>query len=259
MRLAAGIEYNGYAFSGWQSQHGVRTVQDSLEYALEQVAAQPVRVVTAGRTDTGVHASGQVVHFECERIRSEYSWFRGVNTYLPKDVRMTWVKQVPVDFHARFSAIRRHYRYIVFNGPTHPAIFFGLVAWIVGDLDIEAMQAASTRLIGRHDFSAFRAAGCQSKTAVRNVNEIYLNQSGPWIWLDISADGFLQHMVRNVMGTLVKVGKGEKEVSWVGQVLESKDRTLAGATAVSSGLYLSGVEYPAEYQIPSSTSKPRFW
>lgn len=259
MRIAAGVEYKGTSFSGWQSQRGVSTVQDCVERALSVVADHPVRVVTAGRTDAGVHATGQVVHFDTGRIRPAHSWTRGVNSNLPEDVRVLWVRAVADDFHARFCAIERSYRYIIHVASGRPAIFHDLCAWLYYDLNLGAMQAAARRLLGRHDFSTFRAAGCQSRTPVRTVTRLELDQSGPWFWLDISADAFLQHMVRNIVGSLILVGRGERQPEWLGQVLESRDRTRAGAAAPAAGLYLSGVSYPEEYELPAPINRVRFW
>lgn len=227
--------------------------------ALSRVADHPVRVVTAGRTDTGVHATGQVAHFDTRSSRSEYSWIRGANSSLPDDVRVLWVKQVPDDFHARFRAIRRSYRYIIRVSATRPAILNDLCAWVYCDLKLKPMQYAVRFLLGEHDFSAFRAAGCQAKTARRTVSDLELAQSGSWFWLDITADAFLQHMVRNIAGSLIAVGRGDQPPEWIAQVLESRDRTRAGSTAPPGGLYLSEVMYPAGYGIPAPMDRVRFW
>lgn len=259
MRIAVGVEYKGTAFCGWQSQSGVRTVQDCVEHALSRVADHPVRVITAGRTDTGVHATGQVVHFDTGSRRSAYSWMRGANSHLPPDVRVLWARQVPDDFHARFSASERAYRYVLYCSTSRPAILRDLCAWSYYDLDVHPMRDAAASLLGGHDFSAFRAAGCQAKTPYRTVREVVLSQSGPWLWLDIAADAFLQHMVRNIVGTLTAVGRGERPAEWLTEVLESGDRTRAGATAPPEGLYLSAVRYPAQFGIPIPANPVRFW
>jgi len=259
VRIAAGVEYKGTAYSGWQSQRGVRTVQDQVERALSAVADQPVRVITAGRTDAGVHATGQVVHFDTERSRSHYSWMRGANSNLPDDVRVRWVRPVPDEFHARFSALSRSYRYIIHVSSGRPAVFHDLCAWVFHDLDVAAMQRAAGPLRGEHDFSAFRAAGCQARSPIRTVTHLAMAQSGPWIWLDISADAFLQHMVRNIVGSLLVVGRGEQPPEWLEEVLRSHDRTRAGAAAPPSGLYLSDVRYPPEYGLPEPVDRVRFW
>lgn len=259
MRLAAGVEYRGTGYAGWQSQQGVDTVQDRVERALSVVADHPVRVVTAGRTDTGVHATGQVVHFDSDRSRPSYSWLRGANSNLPADVRLLWVRPVPDDFHARFRAQSRSYRYIFHVAPARPAVFHDLCAWIYYDLDLVPMQEAAGLLPGTRDFSAFRAAGCQAKTPVRTVTRAELGQSGRWYWLDIDADAFLQHMVRNIVGSLILVGRGERDPEWLAEVLASRDRTRAGATAPPEGLYLCEVAYAERYELPPPVPRPRFW
>lgn len=259
MRLAAGIEYKGTAFSGWQSQSGERTVQDCVEHALSRVADHPLRVVTAGRTDTGVHATGQVVHFDTGSPRPDYSWMRGANSNLPADVRVLWVRPVADSFHARFSARERSYRYVIYCSASRPAILGDLCTWMHYDLDVRPMREAAASLLGRHDFSAFRAAGCQASTPCRTVRALTLSQSGPWLWLDIAADAFLQHMVRNIVGTLLPVGRGERPPGWIRQVLQCADRTRAGVTAPPEGLYLSEVRYPPEFEIPGPANPVRFW
>lgn len=259
MRIAVGLEYKGTAFSGWQSQSGVRTVQDCVEHALSRVADHPVRVVTAGRTDAGVHATGQVIHFDTASARPEYSWMRGANSHLPADVRVLWARPVAETFHARFAAAERAYRYVIHCSRSRPAVLADLCTWSYYDLDVEPMREAASALLGQHDFSAFRAAGCQARTPRRTVRRIQLSQSGPWLWLDVAADAFLQHMVRNMAGTLMVVGRGEQPPEWVRGVLESRDRTRAGATAPPDGLYLTGVRYPDEFRIPPPASAVRFW
>ena len=259
MRLAVGVEYRGTAFSGWQSQSGARTVQDCVELALSRVADHPVRVVPAGRTDTGVHATGQVAHFDTPSSRREYSWMRGANSCLPQDVRVLWVKHVPDDFHARFRAVERSYRYIICVAAGRPAILGDLCAWSYEDLKLQPMRRAARSLLGEHDFSAFRAAGCQAKTPRRTVTALELAQSGPWFWLDISADAFLQHMVRNIAGTLMVIGRGEQPPEWMSEVLEGRDRTRAGPAAPPEALYLSEVKYPSRYDIPAPMARVRFW
>ena len=259
MRFAAGIEYNGALYRGWQRQRGARTVQEAVETALSRVADHPVEVVTAGRTDTGVHASGQTVHFDSSSRRTEYQWWRGANSQLPEDVRVLWVQPVADDFHARFRATQRSYRYIVLNRPIPSALVRQLTSWDYRPLDIERMQRAAARLLGRHDFSAFRAAGCQAHTPLRTVSQLLVQRSGDWVWLDISADAFLQHMVRNIVGVLSSIGCGERPVEWAATVLDSRDRTQAGVTAAPEGLYLTAVLYPDRYRLPVPQPGPRFW
>jgi tRNA pseudouridine38-40 synthase len=259
VRIALGVEYKGTEFSGWQSQSGVRTVQDCLERALGRVADAPVRVVTAGRTDTGVHATGQVVHFDTDRNRPPHSWVRGANSQLPADVRVHWAKVVPESFHARFSAVERSYRYVIRVARGRPAILHDLCTWVYSDLELAPMGEATRALLGRHDFSAFRAAGCQSKSPVRTVTRGEWSQSGQWFWLDMSADAFLQHMVRNVVGSLLAIGCGERPPEWIRELLEARDRTRAGPCAPPDGLYLSEVRYPLEFDIPAPLERVRFW
>lgn len=259
MRIAVGIEYKGTGFSGWQSQDGVRTVQDCLEQALSMVADHPVRVVTAGRTDTGVHATAQVAHFDTGSPRPARSWVRGTNSHLPADVRVLWAREVPGDFHARFSAVERSYRYVVHVAPCRPAILHDLCTWVYDDLELRPMQEAARLLLGGHDFSAFRAAGCQAKSPWRTVSRSIVGQSGPWFWLDMSADAFLQHMVRNVAGTLLEIGRGGHSPAWMSDVLLGRDRTRAGPCAPPAGLYLSEVAYPPEFDLPRPGGRVRFW
>ncbi len=259
MRIAIGLEYLGVEFKGWQRQVGVRTVQACVEEALSRVADHSVSVVTAGRTDTAVHATGQVAHFDTLSQRSEYSWLRGVNTYLPSDISVHWVRPTVEEFHARFSAQSRCYRYVILNRPTRSAVLRGRVAWHCLPLRSAAMQAAAALLVGEHDFSAFRAAGCQAKSAVRRIDEFTVRRHGNWLSIDVRANAFLQHMVRNMVGVLVAVGTGSERVEWVTEVLAGRDRRQAGAAAPASGLYLTAVDYPAGFRIPPPPPPCRFW
>lgn len=250
-RIALGIEYDGSAFCGWQSQiHGVG-VQSVLEKALTQVADHPVEVVAAGRTDAGVHAAMQVVHFDTAATRTERAWMLGGNSNLPQHVSVLWAREVPEAFHARFSAQARSYRYLILNRTPRPAIAFDRVCWIRDALDVGLMQAAAARLLGEHDFSSFRAAECQARTPIRNLYEIKVERRGEVLTLDVTANAFLHHMVRNIAGTLIAVGCGERTVQWVADVLEARDRRQGGVTAVPQGLYLVGVRYAAALQLPS--------
>ena len=261
-RYAAVVEYDGSLFCGWQRQAGVATVQEALERALGRVADETVAVHAAGRTDTGVHACGQVIHFETASERSLYSWRRGVNTWLPEGVVMVRLAPVATDFHARFSALARHYRYVILNRSTPPAWLRRKVTWEYRALDHEAMAAAAAALVGRHDFSAFRAASCQSRSAVRNVHRLEVRRSGDWVWLDVEADGFLHHMVRNIAGALCAVGRGDNEPGWVAATLACRDRTRGGVTAPAAGLYLVRVSYPPPYdgaELSGPEMGVRFW
>ena len=252
-RIALGIEYNGSLFSGYQMQaKGTRTVQEELEKALSKVASEPVRLTCAGRTDTGVHATGQVVHFETEVQRELKAWMLGGNTNLPRDVSIHWVRQVSEQFNARFSAVSRNYRYILFNRKVRPAIFQHNVAWSFERLDEGVMNEAAQYLLGEHDFSAFRASQCQAKHAIREMQNISVRRTGDYIILDIKANAFLHHMVRNIMGSLMVIGRGEQKTQWMQELLQGQDRKKAGMTASAAGLYLVNVEYPVEHGLPDS-------
>jgi len=250
MRLALGMEYNGTAYHGWQLQSGVDTVQGVVEAALSSVANHAVRVICAGRTDTGVHAVGQVVHFDTTAVRTEHSWIFGANANLPDDVSITWAREVGDEFHARFSAVRRHYRYIIVNRHVRPALLAGNVSWNYRPLDSDRMHAAGQHLIGEHDFSSYRALECQSKTPTRIVHSLDVVRRGSYVTIDIVANAFLHHMVRNIAGVLMTIGAGDREPIWAKQVLELRDRTLGGVTAPPYGLYLMSVSYPDEFSIP---------
>ncbi|MGB5623261.1 MAG: tRNA pseudouridine(38-40) synthase TruA, partial [Gammaproteobacteria bacterium] len=219
MRLVLGIEYDGAAFSGWQSQIGARTVQGSLEQAVSEVADHPVSLVCAGRTDAGVHAAEQIVHFDTGQQRPERAWTLGVNSNLPGDVNVVWVREAPPGFHARFSARARSYRFWIFNSPLRSALLRHRAWWVRRPLDVSPMQRAAACLLGEHDFSAFRAAECQAKSAVRTVSAISVAREGSLLRVDITANAFLHHMVRNIVGTLVVVGRGDADATWVERVL----------------------------------------
>ncbi len=250
-RYAAGIEYAGTAFSGWQALEGRRTVQDVLEQALSRISAQPVKTITAGRTDTGVHAVQQVVHFEVQAQRSEHAWLLGTNSMLPDDVAMRWIIPVSDRFHARYGALRRRYRYVLHNHRVRSALLRYRAGWWPQALDADAMHCAAQALVGKHDFSALRGSQCQSPTAVRTIEAISVRRSGDMLSFDVCGNAFLHHMVRNIVGTLLLVGLGKERVEWVGEVLASLDRTRAGMTAPAEGLYFVGPEYPAEFALPA--------
>lgn len=250
-RVVLGLEYAGDAFCGWQSQAHGRTVQDALEGALTQIAAHPVRLHCAGRTDTGVHASAQVVHFDTQAERPQSAWVRGVNALLPSAVVVRWSAQVGDDFHARYLACERRYRYILHNAPTRPAMLAGRVGWFHLPLDEVRMAAAAECLVGTHDFSSFRAAACQSKTPVRVMHEARVTRQGEYLLFDFRANGFLHHMIRNLVGALVYVGKGRYPVAWMRELLEARDRRRAAPTFSPDGLYLCGVSYPPCWPLPN--------
>lgn len=253
MRVALGIEYDGSRFHGWQRQgHDPQTVQEVLERALASVAAEPVTVICAGRTDAGVHGIGQVVHFDTQAQRSNRGWVFGSNTHLPDQVAIRWARPVPDTFHARYSALRRSYRYVIYNRPTRPALGLHHMTWQYRPLDAERMQEAGQALLGEHDFSTFRSAGCQSRTPMRCVESLSVVRQGDLVVVEVTANAFLQHMVRNMVGALMAVGTGKYPVSWVAEVLVTRDRTQADITAAPNGLYFLRVDYPAEFSLPTA-------
>ncbi len=250
MRMAMGIEYDGSGFRGWQSQQaGTRTVQDCLERAIARVANHAVRVVCAGRTDAGVHATGQVVHFDTPARRRRRNWLLGVNSNLPEDINLTWVREAPDTFHARFSALARRYRYVILNRPFRSALERRRAVWCHRPLDADTMQAAGLSLVGEHDFSSFRAVECQAKSPVRRIHELTVRRLGEQVILEVEANAFLHHMVRNIAGVLMTIGGGERPVDWVDQVLAYRDRTLGGVTAPAQGLYLTTVRYDPAFDL----------
>lgn len=250
-RIALGVEYAGDAFEGWQSQKHGRTVQDCLEAALQRIAAEPVRLHCAGRTDTGVHATAQVVHFDTTARRPASAWVRGVNAHLPPSVVVRWAVEVDGGFHARYLAFERRYRYVLVTAPTRPALLSGRVGWFHLPLDEQAMSEAATALVGTHDFSTFRAAGCQARTPVRHMREAEVRRERDCFVFDFRADGFLHHMIRNLVGALVYVGKGRYPPEWLAGVLAARDRSLAAPTFSPDGLYLCGVSYPPRWSLPN--------
>ncbi len=259
IRVAACLEYCGSAYRGWQRQSHAPSVQQAVESAIARVANHSVDVVVSGRTDSGVHAIGQIVHFNTSSQRLEEQWVRGVNSGLPDDISMIWARPVSPDFHARFSARQRSYRYILLNRPVRPGYLHGRVTWHRAPLNLAPMREAARQLVGQHDFSAFRAAGCQNRNPVKRVSLISLNQCGFWIWLDITADGFLHHMIRNIMGVLTRIGEGVEPVRWAGEVLASRDRKAAGVTAPADGLYFVSAQYDKKYNLPAPPQACRFW
>jgi tRNA pseudouridine38-40 synthase len=251
MRVSLGVSYDGSQFHGWQRQLGLRTVQQELELALGRIANTEVVVNCAGRTDAGVHASGQVVHFDSDVPRSLSAWQLGTNRYLPADIVVHWARATLPDFHARFSAIARSYTYRIFNHPVKPVFNRKFSTWIPQPLDMEAMQQAGQYLLGEHDFSSFRASECQSTSPMRNIHGVTVKRQDCWLTIEITANAFLHHMVRNIVGVLLVVGKHKKPISWVKDVLVARDRTLAAATAPAQGLSLVEVSYPMRFAIPA--------
>ncbi len=260
-RYALGIEYCGAAFQGWQRQsrpQPPRTVQCELEVALGSVADAPVNVFCAGRTDSGVHATGQVVHFETSAERSADAWVRGTNSRLPGDVRVRWARAVSETFHARHSAISREYLYVICNRPVRPATLAACATWIHGPLDVAPMHDAVQALVGEHDFSAFRAAGCESSTPMRRIFRAGVCRHGDLVALRLQGNAFLLHMVRNIAGSLLEVGRGSRGPSWIAELLAGRDRTRAGPTAPPDGLHLIGVGYPVLHGLPDCGGLPWF-
>ncbi|MDE2235537.1 MAG: tRNA pseudouridine(38-40) synthase TruA [Gammaproteobacteria bacterium] len=250
-RFALGLEYDGTAFMGWQRQaHAGRTVQACLESAIAKVADHPVQAGCAGRTDAGVHATGQVVHFDSPSRRDPRGWLLGINSNLPQDVAVRWIKQVPDDFHARYQAIARQYRYTILNRVTRSAVLRTLATWVHQPIDEARMRAAAGYLLGEHDFSAFRAVECQARTPVRRLHCLEIRRSGDAVYLDVVADGFLHHMVRNIAGVLIDIGTGKQPPLWARNVLQGRDRTRGGITAPAQGLCFVAVLYPDSYAIP---------
>lgn len=255
-RWAATVQYLGTAYSGWQFQDHAPSVQGALEQSLSRVADHPVEIVAAGRTDAGVHGFAQVIHFDSPSQRAPYGWLLGTNTNLPPDISLSWVGSVRDDFHARHSAIARRYRYVIHNARARSALLVGRAAWVTWQLDERAMHRAAQALVGEHDFSAFRGAQCQSRTPMRCIHDIAVRRAGEFVVIDVRANAFLHHMVRNIAGTLIDVGQGRQDESWVGRLLADRDRTRAGMNAAAEGLYFVAAEYPSEFDLPDP---PDFW
>ena len=259
MKIIMGIEYDGSQFAGWQIQVGVRTVQEDLEKAIAKVADHPVRVICAGRTDTGVHATEQIIHFETQSQRPNRAWILGSNVNLARDVSVLWaMPDTTDDFHARFSAEYRSYRYVMIQRFSRPALLRNHCYWVHDELNLDAMHQAAQHLVGEHDFSSIRAAGCQAKHAVRTITNIRVTRQGEFIYVDVIANAFLYHMVRNIVGVLLRVGKGHASPDWVVELLRLRDRAQAGVTAPPGGLYLVKVGYPACFGLPEAARLPCF-
>lgn len=258
MRYALGVEYDGKNYCGWQRQKNAPSVQQRLEIALSKIADESIEVICAGRTDTGVNATNQVVHFDTKKIRKDAGWTLGVNSHLPSDIAVTWVKQVADDFHARFSATARRYRYIIGNTRLRSAILSSGISHCHFPLNENLMHQAAQSLLGRNDFTSFRTVHCQSHSPNRTLIHCNVSRQGDFIIIDVKANAFLHHMVRNIAGSLMDVGQEKRPVSWIKEVLEAKNRCLAGMTGPSAGLYFVAVDYPEEFGIPKKNMGPLF-
>ena len=248
-RIALGLEYDGTNYNGWQIQDHAPSIQGSLNNSISKVADETVSCVGAGRTDSGVHASGQVIHFDTRADREPRSWLLGINSDLDPDINVLWAKAVPSAFHARYSATGRAYRYVILNRPVRSALARTRAWWVHAALDVTAMSAAAGMFLGVHDFSSFRASGCQAKTPVREMRRFDVSRVGDWIIIECQANAFLQHMVRNIVGSLATIGRGDAQPEWISTLLEQRDRRAAGITAPPMGLTLTQVDYPPEFGI----------
>lgn len=249
-RIALGLSYSGTAYHGWQSQPSGRTVQDKLEQALTRFAGQPIATRCAGRTDAGVHALQQVVHFDIDLQRQPFSWVRGTNHFLPPDIAVQWAQPVPDTFHARASALVRRYVYILLQSPVRPSLEAGKVGWVFRELDGRAMRKAAEHLLGTYDFSSFRASGCQALTPVKTLTAARISRSGAYWRFEFQADGFLYHMIRNIMGCLIYVGQGARSPDWMREVLQARSRAVAAPTFGADGLYFHGPIYAEHWGLP---------
>jgi tRNA pseudouridine38-40 synthase len=252
MRIALGLEYAGTQFTGWQSQPDGRGVQDALERALAAIAGERIRVVAAGRTDAGVHATLQIAHFDTAASRPTGAWVRGTNAHLPPEIGVVWAASVDPTFHARFDATARHYTYLLVNRPVRPALLDRRVGWYHRTLDVAAMRAGAAALVGTHDFSAFRAALCQAKSPVKTIAVADVGALGEWIRFDFTANAFLHHMIRNIVGALVHVGAGKAPPAWIGELITGRDRKRCAATFTAAGLYFTGADYAANRGLPAT-------
>lgn len=259
MRFAACVEYRGGNYQGWETQKNGPTVQAAVEAALARIAVQPVRTTCAGRTDSGVHAFGQVIHFDTDVVRPAQAWVLGTNTHLPRDVTIVWAHEVPEEFNARFSATSRRYRYVILNRRTRPGVLSGLVTCVHTCLNEQAMAAAASALVGRHDFSAYRASRCQAHSPIREVSRCDVWRDGELVIIEVEANAFLHHMVRNIAGVLIAIGAGMREVDWAATVLAGRLRTQGGVTALPDGLYFLGPTYPSSFGLPPVSSPGALW
>jgi tRNA pseudouridine38-40 synthase len=254
VRVALGVSYDGRAYQGWQSQLSGLTVQDKLESALSRLAAHPVTTLCAGRTDAGVHALMQVVHFDSTAVRRDVSWVRGTNAHLPLDISVEWAQPVPDSFHCRASALTRRYAYVLYTSPVRPSIHAGRVGWVMAPLDVDAMRAAAQLLIGQHDFSSFRAAQCQALSPVKDMRSITITQRGAFLRFEFEANAFLHHMIRNIMGCLLDVGRANHPPGWITDVLQARERRAAAPTFSPDGLYFLGPRYDPQWGLPDRTA-----
>lgn len=258
-RFALCIEYDGSQYQGWQRQaHSAQTVQEQLERALSKVANESISVICAGRTDTGVHGCYQIIHFETRAQRSTRAWVYGTNTNLPYDIAVKWAQPVSDQFHARFGALERRYRYIIHNTEVKPALLNRQMTWTYKPLDEQRMQEAGNHLVGTHDFTSYRAVACQAKSPIREIKHLRVSRQGEMLVIDVRANAFLHHMIRNIAGVLMKIGAGEAEPQWAKEVLEARDRRLGGITAPPYGLYFVDVKYPEVFSLPPSSIGPAF-
>lgn len=255
MRIALGLEYDGIAFCGWQSQASGCGVQDALATAVSTIAGETIQVTAAGRTDTGVHAALQVAHFDTIATRPLNAWVRGVNSHLPSGVAVLWAREVDQDFHARFAAIERGYRYVLLNHPVRPGLNHGRVGWHYRPLDEAAMNQAASYLLGEHDFSAFRAAECQSKSPIKTLHHALVARRGAFLLCEFRANAFLHHMIRNIMGGLIQVGSGQRSPEWLAEILQGRNRKLAAPTFDAAGLYLCYIRYPSHFGLPETSER----
>jgi tRNA pseudouridine38-40 synthase len=254
MRVALGLTYSGGPYEGWQSQLSGNTVQDQLELALGKLAAQPVRVNCAGRTDAGVHALMQVVHFDTSLDRDPSSWVRGTNAFLPNDIAVQWAREVPDSFHSRGSAISRRYAYVLLESPVRPSVDAGRVGWVYRPMDQGTLESAASLLLGEHDFSSFRAAQCQAKSPVKTISRITVARRGPYWRIEFEANAFLHHMIRNIMGCLVAIGQGQQTTEWLSDVMSARSRKAAAPTFSPDGLYFLGPTYEDHFELPDRTA-----
>ena len=258
-RVALAIEYKGTDFHGFQTQpNGVKTVQQALEKALSKVANEAITLVCAGRTDAGVHATNQVIHFDTLAKRLPKAWVMGTRPHLPDSVSVKWAKDVAPNFHARFSALNRTYRYLISDAKTSSALLHDQITWSSRPLDVEKMREGAAHLVGKHDFTSFRATQCQAKSPIRQIHYLHIIRRGDLIVIEVQANAFLHHMVRNMVGVLMAVGVGDKPTSWVGEVLAAKNRSAGGVTSRPFGLYLVSVDFPSEFDLPKSLPGPLF-